>query len=187
MARRGPSASQPSDKLGVGVVGMASEAVPPAGSVRPLERRRVVDSADGCSDNPAGLVRCDGPGSPFVPANVASRAERSTPSVELYFQRLQLATTYTAWDNVTLPAPAGCRPSQGNSVSEATYISYELLDEGRVARIMLDRAEARNAQNRGLLVELHEAFLRAEADDQVRVVILGGGRSTVLGWTRHGL
>jgi enoyl-CoA hydratase len=59
-------------------------------------------------------------------------------------------------------------------VSEATYISYELLDEGRVARIMLDRAEARNAQNRGLLVELHEAFLRAEADDQVRVVILGG-------------
>ncbi len=40
---------------------------------------------------------------------------------------------------------------------------------------MLNRPEARNAQNRGMLVELHEAFLRAEADDTVRVVILGGG------------
>jgi len=39
---------------------------------------------------------------------------------------------------------------------------------------MLDRPEARNAQNRGMLVELHDAFLEAEADDDVRVVILGG-------------
>jgi enoyl-CoA hydratase len=39
---------------------------------------------------------------------------------------------------------------------------------------MLNRPEARNAQNRGLLVDLHDAFLRAEADDTVRVVILGG-------------
>src|SRR4051794_11921953 len=39
---------------------------------------------------------------------------------------------------------------------------------------MLDRPEARNAQNRGMLVELDDAFLRAEADDEVRVVILGG-------------
>ena len=54
------------------------------------------------------------------------------------------------------------------------FISYETLDEGRIARIMLDRPDARNAQNRGLLVELDEAFLRAEADDEVRVVILGG-------------
>jgi enoyl-CoA hydratase len=54
------------------------------------------------------------------------------------------------------------------------YITYELLDGGRIARIMLNRPEARNAQNRGLLVELHDAFLQAEADDEVRVVILGG-------------
>ena len=54
------------------------------------------------------------------------------------------------------------------------YITYEVLDEGRIARIMLNRPGARNAQNRGLLVELNEAFLRAEADDEVRVVILGG-------------
>src|SRR5437899_10648277 len=39
---------------------------------------------------------------------------------------------------------------------------------------MLNRPSTRNAQNRGLLVELDEAFIAAEADDQVRVVILGG-------------
>jgi enoyl-CoA hydratase len=54
------------------------------------------------------------------------------------------------------------------------FVTYETLDEGTIARIMLNRPDARNAQNRGLLVELHEAFLHAEADDNVRVVILGG-------------
>jgi enoyl-CoA hydratase len=54
------------------------------------------------------------------------------------------------------------------------FLLYETLDEGRIVRIMLNRPEARNAQNRGMLVELNEAFLRAEADDEVRVVILGG-------------
>src|SRR4051794_21877993 len=54
------------------------------------------------------------------------------------------------------------------------YITYETLDEGSIARIMLNRVKSRNAQNRGLLVELNDAFLRAEADDDVRVVILGG-------------
>jgi enoyl-CoA hydratase len=54
------------------------------------------------------------------------------------------------------------------------YIGYETLEEGRIARITLDRPQARNAQNRGLLVELGEAFERAEADDTVRVVILRG-------------
>jgi enoyl-CoA hydratase len=54
------------------------------------------------------------------------------------------------------------------------YLTYELLDEGRIARIMLDRPRTRNAQNRGLLVELDEAFAKAEEDDEVRVVILGG-------------
>lgn len=58
--------------------------------------------------------------------------------------------------------------------SDYRFLTYELLDEGRIARIMLNRPDARNAQNRGLLVELNEAFLRAEADDEVRVVILGG-------------
>ena len=59
-------------------------------------------------------------------------------------------------------------------MTDYEFISYEPLDDGRIVRILLDRPEARNAQNRGMLVELHEAFLRAEADDEVRVVILGG-------------
>jgi len=59
-------------------------------------------------------------------------------------------------------------------MGEYKYVTYELLDEGTIARIMLNRPEQRNAQHRGLLVDLHNAFLEAEADDQVRVVILGG-------------
>ncbi len=59
-------------------------------------------------------------------------------------------------------------------MAEYQFVTYETLDDGLIARIMLNRAEARNAQNRGMLVELHDAFLAAEADDQVRVVILGG-------------
>jgi enoyl-CoA hydratase len=61
-------------------------------------------------------------------------------------------------------------------VSDPAYrfISYESLDEGSIVRLMLNRPKQRNAQNRGLLVELDEAFRRAEADDQVRVIILGG-------------
>ncbi len=59
-------------------------------------------------------------------------------------------------------------------MADYTYLTYETLDDGVIARIMLNRPDARNAQNRGLLVELGDAFLRAEADDQVRVVILGG-------------
>jgi len=55
-----------------------------------------------------------------------------------------------------------------------TFVLYEALDDGQIVRIMLNRPEARNAQNRGMLVELNDAFLRAEADDDVRVVILGG-------------
>jgi enoyl-CoA hydratase len=59
-------------------------------------------------------------------------------------------------------------------MADYRFVTYETLDEGTIARIMLNRPETRNAQQRGLLVELNEAFLRAEADDDVRVVILGG-------------
>lgn len=54
----------------------------------------------------------------------------------------------------------------------ADLVAYETLDEGRIARVWLNRPEAHNAQNRTLLVQLDEAFARAEADDEVRVVIL---------------
>jgi len=59
-------------------------------------------------------------------------------------------------------------------VADTKYIDYETLDEGRIARITLNRPGARNAQNRGLLIELDDAFTRAQADDQVQVVILAG-------------
>ncbi|ORV51817.1 enoyl-CoA hydratase [Mycolicibacter engbaekii] len=52
-------------------------------------------------------------------------------------------------------------------------VEYETVDDGRIARIWLNRPETHNAQNRTLLVELDEAFCRAETDDNVRVVILG--------------
>ncbi len=59
-------------------------------------------------------------------------------------------------------------------MADYRFVTYETLDEGTIARIMLNRPEQRNAQQRGLLVELNQAFLQAEADDRVRVVILGG-------------
>ena len=56
----------------------------------------------------------------------------------------------------------------------AEQVTYETLDDGRIARIWLNRPDAQNAQSRTLLVQLDEAFARAEADDTVRVVILAG-------------
>ncbi|MGV0626204.1 enoyl-CoA hydratase [Mycolicibacter minnesotensis] len=52
-------------------------------------------------------------------------------------------------------------------------VDYETVDDGRIARIWLNRPKTHNAQTRTLLVQLDEAFCRAEADDTVRVVILG--------------
>ena len=59
-------------------------------------------------------------------------------------------------------------------MSDYKFLQYETHDDGAIVRILLDRPGARNAQNRGLLVELDEAVMRAEADDTCRVVILGG-------------
>lgn len=54
------------------------------------------------------------------------------------------------------------------------FLIHERLADGRIARITLNRPEARNAQNRGMLVELDDALRAAESDDDVRVVILAG-------------
>jgi len=54
------------------------------------------------------------------------------------------------------------------------YILVDHLDDGRIARITLNRPRQRNAQHRGLLVELDQAFAEAESNDTVRVVILAG-------------
>src|SRR5690625_4600300 len=58
------------------------------------------------------------------------------------------------------------------SPDASPQVTYETVDDGRIARIWLNRPQAQNAQSRTLLVQLDEAFTRAEADDQVRVVIL---------------
>jgi enoyl-CoA hydratase len=54
------------------------------------------------------------------------------------------------------------------------FLRRENFDDGSIVRITLNRPTARNAQNRGLLVELGKAFEAAEEDDNVRVVILAG-------------
>jgi enoyl-CoA hydratase len=54
------------------------------------------------------------------------------------------------------------------------FLLTESFDDGAIVRITLNRPSARNAQNRGLLVELGQAFEAAEKDDKVRVVILAG-------------
>lgn len=59
-------------------------------------------------------------------------------------------------------------------MTDYRYLTYETLDDGTIARIELNRPKQRNAQNRGLLLELDEAFARAQSDDTVRVVILSG-------------
>jgi enoyl-CoA hydratase len=59
-------------------------------------------------------------------------------------------------------------------VTEYKYLQVESHDNGQIKRVLLNREQTRNAQNRGLLVELDQALLAAEADDQVRVVILAG-------------
>lgn len=61
-----------------------------------------------------------------------------------------------------------------NGRPDYRFLQYETHDDGAIVRILLDRPDARNAQNRGLLVELDDAFRRAEEDDTCRVVILGG-------------
>jgi enoyl-CoA hydratase len=58
--------------------------------------------------------------------------------------------------------------------ADYTFLTYEEIDDASIARIYLNRPDTRNAQNRGLLVELASAFEQAERDDRVRVVILGG-------------
>jgi enoyl-CoA hydratase len=83
---------------------------------------------------------------------------------------------------------SGGHPQRGKGafVQHFDYIEYEVIggqersdpgngsEDGRIAVITLDRPKQRNAQNRGMLVELGTAFELAEEDDTVRVVILRG-------------
>lgn len=51
-------------------------------------------------------------------------------------------------------------------------VTYEVID--RVARVGLNRPNVRNALSLPLLRELDEAFARAAADDDVKVIVLAG-------------
>jgi enoyl-CoA hydratase len=63
-------------------------------------------------------------------------------------------------------------------IPDYTFLRYTTEDDGSIAVISLDRPRQRNAQNRGLLIELGRAFEAAEADDVVRVVILRANGSS---------
>ena len=56
-------------------------------------------------------------------------------------------------------------------MSEFTHLLYEKPEEG-IARIWLNRPDARNAQDTKLLYELNDAYDKAMQDDDVKVVIL---------------
>ena len=55
---------------------------------------------------------------------------------------------------------------------EYEAITYEVPAEG-VVRIMLDRPEVANAQDKQMLYELNAGFDRAVADDDIKVIIRG--------------
>ncbi|MGI9328583.1 MAG: enoyl-CoA hydratase [Pseudomonadales bacterium] len=53
-------------------------------------------------------------------------------------------------------------------------VEYTTQNEGRVARISLNRPKVRNAQNRQMTYDLDAAFSRAASDEDVKVIILAG-------------
>ena len=59
-------------------------------------------------------------------------------------------------------------------MGEGGYEQIEYRVEARLARIVLDRPQYRNAQSRVLLSELDAAFTEAASDPNVRVIILSG-------------
>ncbi len=63
----------------------------------------------------------------------------------------------------------GCAHTE--PVRAFTTIRYEVVD-GNIARITLARADKRNAQNHAMTNELDEAFSRAAADDDIKVILL---------------
>jgi enoyl-CoA hydratase len=54
------------------------------------------------------------------------------------------------------------------------YQQIEYVKSGRIARVILNRPERRNAQSRILLEEMDDAFADANEDDEIRVIVLSG-------------
>lgn len=59
-------------------------------------------------------------------------------------------------------------------VGEETRARYETRNEGKIAVITMDRPRYRNALSEQMREEMHGLFLRAEQDDDVRVIVLKG-------------
>ena len=60
--------------------------------------------------------------------------------------------------------------TDGSSLMDFETVRYET--DGQIATITLNRPEAANAQNTQMIEDIDAAFDSAEADDEVRVVIL---------------
>src|SRR5579885_3569152 len=54
------------------------------------------------------------------------------------------------------------------------YKQIEYQKNDRIARVILNRPQYRNAQSRVLLEEMDDAFNDANADDDIRVIVLSG-------------
>jgi enoyl-CoA hydratase len=67
-----------------------------------------------------------------------------------------------------------CVILKGEAEKSMDYKHVILEKQGRIARIILNRPDYRNAQSTALLKELDRAFEEAAADDDVRVIILAG-------------
>ena len=52
-------------------------------------------------------------------------------------------------------------------------MTYEILDDG-ICKIMMNRPEKRNAEDPLMLSEMEDAFVNADLDEEVRVIIFGG-------------
>lgn len=59
-------------------------------------------------------------------------------------------------------------------MSDETRVKYETTDEGTIAVVTMSRERYRNALSEQMRLEMHQAFLRAEEDENVRVIVLKG-------------
>lgn len=70
-----------------------------------------------------------------------------------------------------------------------SYETLEIVQEGAVQHIRLNRPEVRNAFNGAVVDDLHKAFAEVDADDATRVVVLSGNGKSFsagadLGWMK---
>lgn len=63
--------------------------------------------------------------------------------------------------------------SEITEVIDYETVRYEVLDSS-IARIVLNRPEQRNAQNRQMTYDLNAGFTKAAFDDDVKVIVLAG-------------